>query len=303
MIADFEDFCLMMYVAIDDQYRALPACVKPRGEAPRCSDSELLTMLLVGACMGWHEETVHVSRWLMHRDLFPHQPERTRLNRRRRALTAALALLRRRLLATLELAEDRQCVVDSVPVPVIGFHLVPGARSADDWRAWGADFGKVCTKKQTIFGYKLHLLITLGGVIRDFVLAPASAHDITIAPELLGGQTDLVVIGDTGYVSAPLATALQQEREVTLLTPRRRNQRERWPAALTKVWNGLRQIIETVNGQLTDQFAIGRHQARTFPGLAARLETKLTAHMLCIALNWQSGKAEWLQIKALAFPN
>lgn len=216
--------------------------------------------------------------------------------------------MRGRLLATLDLAHDRQCVVDSVPVPVLCFHLVPGARSANDWRAWGADFGTVCTKKQTgalwaAFGYKLHLLITLGGVIRDFVLAPASVHDITIAPELLGEQEALVVIGETGYVSAPLAAALQQERGVTLLTPRRRNQREQWPVALTKVWNGLCQIIETVNGQLTDQFAIGRHQARTFPGLAARLETKLTAHTLCIALNWQLGKAAWLRIKALAFPN
>jgi len=32
------------------------------------------------------------------------------------------------------------------------------------------------------------------------------------------------------------------------------------------------------------------------------LETKLTAHTLGIALNWQLGKAAWLQIKALAFP-
>jgi IS5 family transposase len=302
MIANFADFCLMMYVAIDDHYRAVPASVKPRGVAPGCSDSELLTMLLVGACMGWHEESVHVSQWQHHRDLFPHQPDRTRLNRRRRALTAALTLLRRRVLATLALAQDRQCVVDSVPVPVIGFHLVPGARSANDGRAWGADYGKVCTKKQTIFGDKLHLLVTLGGVIRDCVLAPASAHDSTIAPELLGGQRDVVVIGDTGYVSAPLAVALQQERGVTLLTPRRRNQRDPLPRALTKLWKGLRQVIETVNDQLSEQFALGRDQARTFRGLAARLETKLTAHTMCIALNWQVGKAAWLQIKVLAFP-
>jgi hypothetical protein len=291
MIPNFEDFCLMLYVIVDDLYRTLPAHVKPRGEAPACSDSELLTMVLVGECLGWHEETVHVSQWQRHRDLFPHQPERTRLNRRRRALTDALCVLRQRLLGVLDLAQDRQCVVDSVPLPVIGFHLVPGARSANDWRAWGADFG-----------YKLHLLVTLGGVIRDFVLAPASAHDITIAPELLGAQEDLVVIGDTGYVSAPVATALRDERGVTLLTPRRRNQREQWPVALTKVWNGLRQVIETVNDQLTAQFGLDRHHARTFPGLAARLATKLTAHTLCIALNWQLGKAEWLRIKTLAFP-
>ena len=39
-------------------------------------------------------------------------------------------------------------------------------------------FGKVVTKKQTSFGYTLHLLVTFNGVILDFHLAPAhvAAH-------------------------------------------------------------------------------------------------------------------------------
>ena len=68
------------------------------------------------------------------------------------------------------------------------------------------------------------------------------------------------------------------------------------------LWNGLRQVIETVNEQLTAQFAIGTQGAHTVGGLGARVETKLTAHTLCLASNWQMGKAAWLQIKALAFP-
>jgi hypothetical protein len=35
--------------------------------------------------------------------------------------------------------------------------------------------GKGSSKKLTIFGYKRHLLITLGGVILNFELAPANA--------------------------------------------------------------------------------------------------------------------------------
>ena len=128
MIANFEDFCLMCYVTIDDCYRALPASVKPRGEAPVCSDSELLTMAVVAECMGWDAETEAISRWREHRDLFPAQPDRTRFNRRRRALADALTLIRRRILARTDYATDRQCVIDSLPVPVIGFHLVPGQR-------------------------------------------------------------------------------------------------------------------------------------------------------------------------------
>jgi len=88
MIPNFEDLCLMLYVLIDDHYRALPPDLKPRGEQAVCSDSERLTMLVVGECMGWHRETENVSHWARHRDLFPRQPERTRLNCRRRALIA-----------------------------------------------------------------------------------------------------------------------------------------------------------------------------------------------------------------------
>jgi hypothetical protein len=62
MIPDFAELCLMLYVLIDDHYRALPPALKPRGEQAACSDSELLTMLVVSECMGWHRETEHVSQ-------------------------------------------------------------------------------------------------------------------------------------------------------------------------------------------------------------------------------------------------
>ena len=108
MIPNFAELCLMLYVTIDDHYRALPVALKPRGEQAACSDSELLTMLVVSECMGWQRETEHVSQWARHRDLFPRQPDRTRLNRRRRALIATLTALRGRVLATLDLACRRR---------------------------------------------------------------------------------------------------------------------------------------------------------------------------------------------------
>jgi len=152
MIPDFAELCLMLFVMIDDHYRALPPDLKPRGEQAECSDSELLTMLVVSECMGWQRETEHVSQWARHRDLFPHQSVRTRLNRRRRALVATLATLRGRVLPALALALDRQCVVDSVPVPVIAYPLVPGAHNAGTGRSWGADVGGIPAKSSTCSG-------------------------------------------------------------------------------------------------------------------------------------------------------
>ncbi len=159
------------------------------------------------------------------------------------------------------------------------------------------------TKKQTLFGDKLHLLVTLGGVICDFVLAPASASDVAVGAELLCEHADLAVLGDKGYISAPLADTLRADCGVALLTVPRRNQRRQLPAAVARLLNGARQIVETVNDQLTEQCGLARHHAHTFRGLCARLYCKLTAHTLCLLLNRRLGTADWLQIKALAFPN
>ena len=304
MIADFEDFCLWGYVVVDTLYARLPAAYKPsRGPVPGCSDSELIAMALLGECRGWRQETTLLRCWRERPDLFPVVPERSRFNRRRRDLAQAINALRQGLLRVLDVAQDRGCAIDSLPLPALQFHLVPAAPAAATWRSHGADFGKVPTKKQTIFGDKLHLLVTLGGVIRDFLLAPASVSDVVAGADLLRDHADLVVLGDKGYISAPLAAELRAEREVTLLTVPRRNQRDQLPTATARLYNGARQIVETVNDQLTAQFGLADHHAHTFRGLCARLHTKLAAHTLCLYLNRLRGNADFLQIKALAFPN
>ena len=303
MIAEFDDFCLWVYVIVDELWRRPPPEYQPTsGPAPDCSNSELITMAVVGECRGWALETDLIAQWRERRHRFPVVPERSRFNRRRRGLMHAINAIRQGVLAVLDLAQDRQCAIDSLPVPVPQFHLVPSSPSAATWRSEGAEFGKVPTKKQTIFGYKLHPLVTLNGVIRDFVLAPASASDVAVGEGLLRAQAELLALGDKGYISAPLAAALQADHGVTLLTASRRNQRRQLPEDLRRLLNRWRQIIETVNDQLTEQLAIGRHHAHTFCGLCARLYTKLAAHTLCVYLNRLTGAPDCLQIKALALP-
>ncbi len=301
MIRNFDDFCLWAYVLVDEVWPQIaPYCRRP-GPAPVCSDPELVTMALVGECRGWDEETVLLSHWHEHRDLFPHQPERSRFNRRRRQLAGTINQIRRLLLATLDLAADHHCVLDSLPIPVIRFHLVPGgARSY--WASHEARFGRVPSKKCTIFGYKLYLLTTLSGVILDFVLAPANVPELTVGVELLDAHTDLEVLGDKAFISAPLAAELRATNRIRLVTLPRRNALRQVPTAVRCTLNGARQIVETVNSQLTEQFRIEENHAQSFGGLCARLYTKLTAHTLCLCLTRLLGTASPLHIKALAFP-
>jgi hypothetical protein len=184
---------------------------------------------------------------------------------------------------------------------VVQFHLVPG--STGDWRAFGAAFGKVPTKKQTIFGYRLHLLITLGGLVLDFELTPANTTDLEAGFELLSQHTDLEVIGDKAYISAAKTTELWEQNRIRLRTLSRSNQKIQLPPAYQRLHHTVRQLIETVNGQLSDQFAIEKNYAYTFWDLCTRLISKLTAYTLYIYINPMLCKPDFLQIKTLAFQN
>lgn len=301
MIADFDDFVTWMDVVIDDIWARLAPLFTRPGPQPMCSDSELITMAIVGQCRGWEVETELVSDWHERRALFPQVPERSRFNRRLRNLLPAINLIRQAVVHVLDVAQDRQCTIDSVPIPVVRFHLVPNA--SREWATHGASFGKVVTKKQTIFGYTLHLLVTLKGVILDFVLAPAHASDLTVGEELLAAHTDVVVLGDKGYISQPVATTLAQHNRLALLTIPRRKQKQQLPKAIARLLNAHRQIIETVHDQLTEQFGVETNHAHSFWGLCTRLHTKLAAHTLLVYLNRLLGNVDFLRIKQLAFPN
>src|SRR5919199_1012863 len=301
MITDFDDFCLYVYCIVDEIYQHLAPQLQRPGPAPTTlSDSELIALAIIGECRGWDIETELLSHAPMYRHLFPRLCSQSRFNRRRRALGLLVNAIRCVLLRWLDLAQDRDTVIDSLPIAVVGFHLAP--ESTADWDIHGAAFGHVASKKATIYGYKLHLLVTLSGVILDFDLAPANATDLEVGAELLEEHRDLTVFGDKAYLSQPIQARMRDEQGVRLLTLPRRNQRGQLPAAVRQALNRVRQIIETVNGQLTEQFNIEANHAHSFRGLCTRLYTKLTAHTLCIYLNRLLGHDDCLQIKQLAFP-
>ncbi len=109
----------------------------------------------------------------------------------------------------------------------------------------------------------------------------------------------LTVLGDKGYLNAAVQDLLAWRNDLVLLTPRRRNQREQLPAALTRAIKHFRQAIETVNSQLAGQFQIERNWAKCASGLCARIQAKLAAHTLGVYLNCLLGRP-LLALKDLA---
>ena len=269
MITDFDDLCLWTYVIVDDMLIELAPLLRRPGPPPQCSDSELIAMILIAECKGWDIETQLLSEFSQHPHLFPILPCQSRFNRRRRNLGAIINRIRQMLLSDIEEAEAKLCIIDSLPIPVIQFHLAPS--SSNDWSCYGADYGRIESRKQTIFGYKLHLLVTAKGVIVDFELAPASEADLSVGYELLSGHQDKQVIGDKAYISTQIKEQLAQVNRIELITVPRRNQKQQI-SRQTKRWiNKIRQIVETVNGQLSEQFHIKKNHAHSFWGLCTRL--------------------------------
>src|SRR3954468_8325298 len=286
MIADFADLCTHAYVLVDELYRlvAVPHDQRP-GPPAAFSDSELITLTLVAELLGLDAETrflAYVRR--NHLALFPLLPERSRYNRRRRQLIEVTNRIRGGIMARLwrVLAAEGHdlCVVDSVPVPAVGYH-----HAAGDHRWWGeADFGRVPSKKQRVYGFKLHLLISHSGLILDFTLAPAHHYDGTLTAQLLADKAGLTVLGDKGDINGDLQAQLATAHDLVLLTPKRRNQLAQLSTALTQAINHFRQVIETINSQLVGQFNLQRNRAKSLFGLCARVQAKLTAHTVGLYL-------------------
>ena len=145
MIAHLDDFCLWVYVLVDDMSQALERHLRRPGPKPACSDSELIAICLIGECLGWDVETELRNHMQAHRDKFPILPKQSRFNRRRRNLMAIMNEMRRMMLAQIDIFRDQQCVLDSLPIPVVQFHLAPQSRG--DWPAHGANYGKVTSKR------------------------------------------------------------------------------------------------------------------------------------------------------------
>ncbi len=264
------------------------------GPAAECTDSEVITLTVVAELVGLDEEDAfpaYVGR--NHRALFPHLPERSRYNRRRRTLTMATNALRRqigrRVWADLPADERDRCLIDSLPVPVVGFAHATGRHRWRGDAGYPRGDGYNVTKKQTIHGFKLHLLATHSGIILDFAVVPANVADGDLTALLLADQTHLTLLGDKAYLSAPLRAQLRWERAINLHAPTRANARVPMPAPLVRLIAHFRQAIETLNGQLAEHFGVERNHAKSLSGRCVRIQAKLTAHTFGLFLNQHAG--------------
>lgn len=148
------------------------------------------------------------------------------------------------------------------------------------------------------YGFKLHLIVNDRGEIISFCLTPGNVDDRepvpTLARELWGK-----LVGDRGYLCQTLFEQLF-EQELQLITPIRKNMKNRLMPVMDRVLVRKRSLIETINDQLKNISQIAHTRHRSLCNFAVNLLAGL------IAYTWQPKKpsinlteAELAQLPAL----
>lgn len=193
--------------------------------------------------------------------VFSNLIERSVYNKRKRLLTHLINKVRRALVDKL-VPYENTFVLDSMPVEIFKFIRAKRIKICKEHEQTSPAFGYCAAQQQTYYGYKLHGVCTMGGVITDFDLSKANMADIHYLNDIRDQYYNYTLLGDKGYLSNELQTELFENNRLLLNTPMRSNQKQfrKQPA----VFRRARKRIETIFSQLCDQFMIRRNYAKTF---------------------------------------
>ena len=157
-------------------------------------------------------------------------------------------------------------------------------------------------KKETYYGYKVHVLCTLEGHVTDYVITPASSDDRAAIYELIEGyERPLTLLGDKGYIGDDLAAELLAQYGVTLIAMKRDNAKKPHPKAFRQFIFKLRRRIETSISQLCGQLSVENVTAKSLWGLHTRIVLKFLAFNLCWLINSLLGHDHVSWIKRLVY--
>ena len=155
-----------IFTIVDDTMKGSPMIQQTLdrpGPAPRLSDSEVVTLAIYQELIGEPRED-HFFRLHQEqlRPYFPGLNERSRYNRRKRALWSVILAVRISLQVVLDALElEETAAIDSAPVPCMGYKR---GKQATDF-AGTAEYGVCSSKALKYFGLKLHSVVSLTGVV------------------------------------------------------------------------------------------------------------------------------------------
>ena len=279
------EICKLFSENLVNEYGNIPR----RDPIPKFSDLEVVALSLAA-----ESESINSEKWLFeyrlqeYKDKLPTLISRRQFNDRRKNTAGLCEEIRKRLAMKMDGAE-KLFFVDSKPIEVCRVAREKRCRmgrTGDFSKA--PDFGYCASQNTYYFGYKLHALCGLTGVIHSSDLSTASVAALKYMNDVKLTYHDCSIYGDKGYIGADIQFDLFETAHIRLECPYRVNQKD-WKHTFIPFVKA-RKRIETLFSQLTDQFLVIRNYAKITNGLFARIISKISALTVLQYVNFINNK-------------
>ncbi len=234
------------------------------------------------------EKWLFDSRLQEYKDCFPNIISRRQFNDRRKKTAELCEKICKRIVMEID-GNEQQFFVDSKPIPVCRVARRKRCKmgKTGDY-ATAPDFGFCASQNSHYYGYKLHAICGLSGVIHSYDLSKASVHDLNYMKDVRLQYHDCSIYGDKGYIGADVQLDLFETAHIRLECPYRLNQKDWKPTFVP--FAKARKRIETIFSQLTDQFMVIRNYEKITTGLFARIIDKISALTVLQYVNFVNNK-------------
>ena len=260
-----------------------------RGPIPKFSDLEVVALSLTAEA-----ESIDSEKWLFDYKLQEYKGyisnliSRRQFNDRRKNTAKLCEEIRRRIAKEMDGGEE-QFFVDSKPIEVCRVARGKRCKMGRVGKfSQAPDFGFCASQNIYYYGYKLHAICGLSGVIHSYDLSKASVADLNYMKDVKLTYHNCSIYGDKGYIGADVQLDLFEAAHIKLECPYRLNQKNWKPTFIP--FAKARKRIETLFSQLTDQFLIIRNYAKITNGLFARIISKISALTILQYVNFINNK-------------
>jgi len=258
-----------------------------RGVVPRFSDLEVVALSIVSEAMGIDSECLLFAKLEEYKKDMPNLISCRQYNDRRKLTYELCNTIRKRIAMEIDGTEDFFCI-DSKPIEVCRLARSKRCKIGKKEYKTAPEYGYCASQGVYYYGYKLHAVCGLSGVIHSFDLTKANVHDIRYLQDVKYEYHDCCIFGDKGYISASVQLDLFETANIRLEVPYRHNQKNWRPMFVP--FAKARKRIETDFSQMCDQFMICRNYAKDTAGLFTRIMSKITAFTAMQYINYINNK-------------
>ena len=245
------------------------------GVVPKFSDLEVIALSITAEAFSIDSENYLFNRLNKEcPNAIPNLITRRQFNQRRKKTRILGEEIRKAIAGKIDVGESMFCI-DSKPLKVCqnarANRCSMGKADIKQAPAWG----DCASQNMRYYGYKLHALCGITGVIHSYDMTAANVHDIRYLKNVKWEYHDCTILGDKGYLSASVQQDLFETANITLEVPYRLNQKNRKEPSIA--YKRFRKRIETVFSQLNDHLMMIRNYAKQPEGFLARMAAKVAA--------------------------